>query len=61
MSSLIEFKNVSLNFGGVNALTEVSFEISENSLFSIIFLFVIIISIGSFVSNISILKNLFIE
>ena len=36
MSSLIEFKNVSLNFGGVNALTEVSFEISENSLFSII-------------------------
>ena len=36
MSSLIEFKNVSLNFGGVNALTEVSFEISENSLSSII-------------------------
>ena len=36
MSSLIKFKNVSLSFGGVNALTEVSFEISENSLFSII-------------------------
>ena len=36
MSSLIEFKNVSLNFGGVNALTEVSFEISDNSLSSII-------------------------
>ena len=36
MSSLINFKNVSLSFGGVNALTEVSFEISENSLSSII-------------------------
>ena len=36
MSSLIKFKNVSLSFGGVNALTEVSFEISENSLSSII-------------------------
>ena len=36
MSSLIKFENVSLNFGGVNALTEVSFEVSENSLFAII-------------------------
>lgn len=36
MSSLIKFKNVSLSFGGVNALTEVSFEISKNSLSSII-------------------------
>ena len=36
MSSLIKFENVSLNFGGVNALTEVSFEVPENSLFSII-------------------------
>ena len=36
MSTLIKFKNVSLSFGGVNALTEVSFEISENSLSSII-------------------------
>jgi len=36
MSSIIKFENVSLNFGGVNALTEVSFEVSENSLFSII-------------------------
>ena len=32
MSSLIKFENVSLNFGGVNALTEVSFEVPENSL-----------------------------
>ena len=36
MSSLIKFENVSLNFGGVNALKEVSFEVPENSLFSII-------------------------
>ena len=36
MSSIIKFENVSLNFGGVNALSEVSFEVFENSLFSII-------------------------
>ena len=36
MNSLIKFENVSLNFGGVNALTEVSFEVPNNSLFAII-------------------------
>ena len=36
MNSLIIFNNVNLNFGGVNALTEVSFDIKENSLFAII-------------------------
>ena len=36
MNSLISFYNVNLNFGGVNALTEVSFDIKENSLFAII-------------------------
>ena len=36
MNSLISFKNVNLNFGGVNALTDVSFNIKENSLFAII-------------------------
>lgn len=36
MNSLISFNNVNLNFGGVNALTEVSFDIKENSLFAII-------------------------
>ena len=36
MNSLIKFENVSLNFGGVNALTEVSFEVPDNSLFAII-------------------------
>jgi len=36
MNSIIKFENVSLNFGGVNALSEVSFEVFENSLFSII-------------------------
>ena len=30
MSSIIKFENVSLNFGGVNALSEVSFEVFEN-------------------------------
>ena len=36
MNSLISFNNVNLNFGGVNALREVSFDIKENSLFAII-------------------------
>ena len=36
MNSLISFNNVNLHFGGVNALTEVSFDIKENSLFAII-------------------------
>ena len=36
MNPLISFDNVNLNFGGVNALTEVSFDIKENSLFAII-------------------------
>ena len=36
INSLISFNNVNLNFGGVNALTEVSFDIKENSLFAII-------------------------
>ena len=36
MNSLISFNNVNLKFGGVNALTEVSFDIKENSLFAII-------------------------
>lgn len=36
MNSLISFNNVNLNFGGVNALTQVSFDIKENSLFAII-------------------------
>jgi branched-chain amino acid transport system ATP-binding protein len=36
MNSLISFNNVNLNFGGVNALTDVSFDIKENSLFAII-------------------------
>ena len=36
MNSLISFNNVNLNFGGVNALTEVSFDIKENSIFAII-------------------------
>mgnify|MGYP001464574968 FL=1 len=36
INSLINFNNVNLNFGGVNALTEVSFDIKENSLFAII-------------------------
>ena len=36
MSSAIKFDNVSLNFGGVQALSNVSFEIPKNSLFAII-------------------------
>lgn len=36
MNSLISFNNVNLDFGGVNALTDVSFDIKENSLFAII-------------------------
>ena len=34
INSLISFNNVNLNFGGVNALTEVSFDIKEKSLFA---------------------------
>ena len=36
INSLISFNNVNVNFGGVNALTEVSFDIKEKSLFAII-------------------------
>ena len=36
MSSLISFKNVSLSFGGVKALNDVSFDIKEGSLQAII-------------------------
>ena len=36
MSSVISFNDVSLRFGGVQALKNVSFEIEENSLFAII-------------------------
>lgn len=36
MNSLISFNNVNLDFGCVNALTDVSFDIKENSLFAII-------------------------
>ena len=36
MSSAIKFDDVSLNFGGVQALSNVSFEIPKNSLFAII-------------------------
>ena len=36
INSLISFNNVNLNFGGVNALTGVSFDIKEKSLFAII-------------------------
>ena len=36
INSLFSFDNVNLNFGGVNALTEVSFDIKEKSLFAII-------------------------
>ena len=36
MSNVISFKDVSLNFGGVQALKNISFDILENSLFAII-------------------------
>ena len=36
MSNVISFNDVSLRFGGVQALKNVSFEIEENSLFAII-------------------------
>ena len=36
MSSVISFKDVSLNFGGVQALDGISFDIEEGSLFAII-------------------------
>ena len=36
MKNAVEFENVSLNFGGVKALDNISFEINEGSLFSII-------------------------
>ena len=35
MSKIISFDNVSLKFGGVQALKEISFEIDEGSLFAI--------------------------
>ena len=36
LSSVISFKDVSLNFGGVQALDDISFDIEEGSLFAII-------------------------
>ena len=36
LSKVISLKNVNLNFGGVQALKDVSFDIEENSLFAII-------------------------
>ena len=36
MNNAVEFANVSLNFGGVKALDDISFEVKEGSLFSII-------------------------
>ena len=36
MKNAVEFINVSLNFGGVKALDDISFEVKEGSLFSII-------------------------
>ena len=36
MNNVISFKDVSLNFGGVQALKNISFDIQENSLFAII-------------------------
>ena len=36
MSSVISFDNVSLKFGGVQALKNVSFDVEENSLFALI-------------------------
>ena len=36
MSNIISFKDVSLSFGGVKALNNVSFDIEKGSLFAII-------------------------
>ena len=36
MSEIVSFEDVSLNFGGVQALSNVSFDIEEGSLFAII-------------------------
>ena len=36
MKNAVEFVNVSLNFGGVKALDDISFEVKQGSLFSII-------------------------
>ena len=36
MNKVVSFQDVSLNFGGVQALKNVSFDINENSLFAII-------------------------
>ena len=36
MSTIVSFKDVSLNFGGVKALNNVSFDIKEGSLHAII-------------------------
>ena len=36
MSNIVSFKDVSLNFGGVKALNNVSFDIKEGSLHAII-------------------------
>ena len=40
MSTIVSFKDVSLNFGGVKALNNVSFDIKEGSLHAIIGLMV---------------------
>ena len=36
LNKVVSFQDVSLNFGGVQALKNVSFDINENSLFAII-------------------------
>ena len=36
LNKVVSFQEVSLNFGGVQALKNVSFDINENSLFAII-------------------------
>ena len=33
---MLELKNISVQFGGIKALSDVSFEVEKNSLFSII-------------------------
>ena len=33
---MLSLKNISVQFGGIKALTDVSFEVEKNSLFSII-------------------------
>ena len=35
MSSIIKFENVSLNFGGITALNNVSFEVFEKNIFAL--------------------------